>query len=48
MVAQADANGPSTWVTANGELDDEDRQYLDTGLPEVPHFAQSGWSCDCH
>ena len=46
MASQADANGPSTWVTANGELDDEDRQYLDTNVPEVPHLAQSGCPCD--
>lgn len=46
MVPQADASGPSTWVTANGELDDVDLQYQDTSLPEVPHLAQRGGSCD--
>lgn len=32
-------------MTANGELDDEELQYLDGGLPEVPHRAQKDCFC---
>ncbi|KAK9834335.1 hypothetical protein WJX81_008044 [Elliptochloris bilobata] len=52
-LGQAGAHGSAAWATANGELDDEDLQFVDTGLPESGTYQHRlvawngyGWSPD--